>query len=229
MTKLDIANKFRRRSGTPGYFVTNATFNALASETGEGGDLVDMVDQAYLDILIHFSTWLLQRDEFTFDTVSGTQEYISTAIDSDFASWKTDDFSCYLKATGSTDEQRLTYRMWDDFRLAYLHGSLRDSTGRPTIFSVKPDKSIIFYPTPDDVYTIPGELFKVPDAMALDTDEPAFDSRYHWAIVWRALQLFGADSDEPNKEMMGAREYRRILNRMSQQYLPKFSMGGPLV
>jgi hypothetical protein len=61
--------------------------------------------------------------------------------------------------TGYNDEQFITYMQWDDFRDFRLRNASRFATGRPINFSIDPDKNLVVWPIPSDVYTIDGEYW----------------------------------------------------------------------
>lgn len=224
MTKLELANKLLRKTGTTG------TYTTTIGQSGEFGDLVDLLDQAYELIQNKFQSWLFLREDFSFNTVDGTSEYAATDVASDFARWYPgeDDVRSYLTATGTTDEHKMEYLDWEIFKATFLFGAARDTEGRPQFWTIKPDKSLVLYPTPDDIYTVIGEYYKVPDTMDLDADEPIFPERFHWMIIWKALAFFGADSDEPNKEITGNRYYNEFMSRLMADQLPNLNTGGPL-
>lgn len=183
---------------------------------------VEWIDDAYKELQASKATWRFRRADKTITCVSGTASYTDATV----AIWLTDDARIYLTAA---DENRIAYVPWTMFRETYQIASTRTQTGRPTIFSVKPDNKIIFWPIPDAAYTGVLEAYTVPDAMALDADEPEFPARFHKILVWKALSHYGAWSAEPDKVAKGEREYRAMYFKLQIDQLERIHYGEPLV
>jgi len=225
MNRLQLCQRFRqevRISGT-GPITT-------LGQSGEYKKVVDWIDTAYEDILNLHVDWGFLVTLFSFQTVVGKRDYTPTEAGVPLlGEWKYQnygDIRCYLIAS---DEQRLEYLKWDDFKDVYLIGPSRVTTGRPGVFSIEPDKTMNFDLVPDVIYTINGEYYKKPIAMTTDTDEPLFPSQYHMVIVYRAMMFYGADYAAAEKHSHGQNEYRKILRKLEQLYLPTYGWGAPLV
>jgi hypothetical protein len=121
----------------------------------------------------------------------------------------------------------MTFIPWDEYRQMYLIGSSRTTTGKPSVYTIKPDESILLYPIPNDVFTIVGEYFRTPDTMDIDADEPIFPERFHEAILYRAMMFYGMYSQEVDKYSAGEREYKRVMRGM-RTLLPQPTWGAPL-
>ena len=227
MNKLALTKRLSRDCG-----VNQAGPSTTLNQSGEYLRLVNWIDDAYKSIQILYSTWQFLREEFNFATVIGTASYTPAAVGlTDFAEWVSDDdqdsedFRLYLTAP---DEKYLVYMPWEMFRVAYMVGTQRTQTGRPSVYTIRPDDTVMFYPIPDQIYTCLGEYYKVPDVMTADTDEPIFPERFHEAILYRAMMSYGAYSQEPDKYSVGDREYRRIIRGLKKSQLPQMSWGEPL-
>lgn len=225
MNKLALANRLKEKAGIAG-----ATLTTTIGQTGEIGHVVHWIEEAYEHIQNEFQTWSFLRNDFSFNTVAGTSEYSTATIASDAAEWQVDTFRLYLAATGVSDEQWISYVNWRDFRNSYMLGTQRTSQGKPTRHTViryDPQDGIRLYPVPDDIYTVVGEYYQVPDTMDLDTDSPIF-TKFHMAIVWKGLELYGSYNEEPNRESKGFEQYNKMLAQMCQNYLEKVHFGNPL-
>jgi hypothetical protein len=197
---------------------------SVSGQTGELGRLVDWIADAYEDIQDKHADWSFLRNDFSFNCVSGTGVYPASTV-TDLANWKRDSLRVYLTTTD--DEQWLEYRSWENFRDIRLMGSSRTQTGRPIEFSIKPDKSLIVWPIPDDTYTINGEFYKVAQVMADDTDEPVFE-RHHMAIVWNALMRYAAYVENPPLYAHAQKEYGRLIGKLEQDRRPCITVGRAL-
>jgi hypothetical protein len=226
MTKLELAQRLRQKAGIAGSGPTTTI-----GQTGELAHIVNWIDEAYEHVQNEYQSWAFLRNDFTFNTVAATAEYTAATIATDLAEWQPDTFRIYKTATGFSDEQWLDYVRWKDFRDAYMLASQRTESGRPTRHTIirdEPADGIRLYPVPDDIYTVIGEYWQIPDTMSADTDTPIIPERFHMIIVWKALEYYGSYNEEPNRESMGRQEYDRLLALMSQSQLTKVTLGRPL-
>ena len=222
MNKLILLQRLHSEASVAG----NAPTTTI-NQTGIIAKLVNWIDFAYEDVQNLHPTWNFLREDFSFSTTSGTQEYTATdASISDLASWKTDDIRIYKFIS---DESQLYYVNWDLYRTTYLIGSTRTTSSRPSIISVKPNMSLILWPIPDDTYTVNGEYFKQPDIMSLDSDVPIIPSQFHMILVWRALMFYGAKMGAADIYTHGYNEYKRMLRRLEMNQLEHFTWGPSLV
>ncbi len=219
MNKLELCNRLLTRSGIAGPAMTTTI-----SQTGELGLIVNLIDTAYEDIQDRFVDWSFLRHNFQFNCVVDVSNYAPSPI-ALVADWKRDSFRVYLTTT--TNEHWLTWIDWDCFQEKYVFGSNRDVTERPQFFSIKPDKSVIVWPIPNDTYTINGEYYRVADTMDLDTDEPVFD-RFHMAIVYNALMQYAGDQSLPTLYATAQKEYKTLSGKMIREYLPEVTAGASL-
>jgi hypothetical protein len=205
---------------------------STVNQTGESKQIVDWYNSAYIDVLSEHTNWLFMQDEFTFQTIAAKRRYSITDTGvTDLQKWKTDgygSFRVYLTSSGVNNEQFMYPILWEDYRQMYLFGSTRTSSGLPSYFAIRPDKSLDFYLVPNDIYTITGEYFKKPSELSGNTDEPIFPSEFHMIIVWRALMYYAGFDAANEKYATGKTEYRKLLMRLELDQLPKMTFGGPL-
>lgn len=220
-TFLELSQRLRQEAGISGTGPSSVT-----GQTGEMKRVVDWISAAYEDVQIKHPCWQFLRTEFSFSTIASTSAYLPSAVSlTEHADWIEQNLTCYL--TSVADEQPLDVIPWDEFKGAYQIGTI--STGRPSIAAIKPDKSLIFWPTSDAAYTIRGEYYKRAQSMTANADEPLFPARFHLILVWRALMLYGAQESAPEVYAHGLNEYRRMMNALSRDQLPAKTLGGPLV
>lgn len=228
MTYLQLFKRFLREAG-----YTGDTPTTVDSQSGDRLQALDWINDAYIDIQSHQTTWRFMEGSFSFTTTADTREYsVSTIGLTDHERWIINTFGdarVYLTSTGVSGEQYLDYLYWDLYRQTYLFGARRSETGFPRVIAIHPDNSLDLYPTPGDIYTITGKYYKKPVELSGDSDEPVFPSQFHTAIIWRALMLYGAFYAANEKYEHGQNEYRKIIRRMQFDQLPKMTFGAPLV
>lgn len=223
-TFLALAQRLRQEAGISG--TGPAT---VIAQTGEMGRVVDWITQAYEEIQDKYPTWEFLRNDFSFPTIATISAYLPSAVDlTEHGAWKPDSFRAYLTATGTSDEQEISYLPWEDFRDAYQLGASRSTPGRPTVFSIRPNKSVELWPVPSAVYTIVGEYYKRPQVMSANADEPLFPRQFHLAIVWKALMFYGTYENAPELYTAGELGWNRMLRKMEINQLPRIRLAGAL-
>ena len=222
MNFLQLCQRTRQEASISGTGPTT-----VAGQAGELGKIVDWVLTAYEDIQDETKAWGFLRFDFSFPTIAASSTYLPSAVSlSEHGKWKSDSLRCYLTATGVSDEQFLTERDWNMFRDVNLLGTIQ--SGRPSEFAIRPDESLVFWPTPAAIYTVVGEYWKRPQTMSANADEPLFDRTFHMAIVWKAVMYYATDQGAAELYATSEREFKRILRKIKRKYLPTFTLGGPL-
>ena len=230
MNLLALVNRMRRECG-----VATSDLTTVVGASGESQRITDWVVQAWTEIQEEHPEWNWLRSTVSFDTIANQFEYTPTdAIPvgialTDFGSWDEESFRIYLTATGTPDEMFLEYRDYANFRDLYQFSSFRTTYMRPLSLAVRPnDKALLLGPTPDTVYTVVGEYFTSPVELALDADTPAMPSRFHMAIVYRAMQSYALYEAAPEVMTRGQTGYNEMLKRIEFDQLMPVTTGGPL-
>lgn len=226
MTFLELCKRLRAEAGIAGSGPISVT-----GQTGEMLRVVDWVKDAYRDIQDRRPDWDFLRDDFIFSASAAGGNTYDKSIVSNLANWKHDErdsFRCYLSEVGVPDEQCLVFEAWDYFRRVRLFGANRDNTGRPLYFSIKPNKSIVLWPTPDASYSVVGEYYRTAVEFSVDADEPLFD-RHHMAIVYNALMRYAAYTGEPSLYARGESEFKKLIRKIARDFTPSPQLGGPLL
>lgn len=201
--------------------------SSVLSQTGQLARIVEWVAAAYEDIQNMHTNWDFLHESFDFQTIANQAEYTPTGAGvNDLQNWDKTDFRIYLQVS---DEYYLDFSPWSIFRPAYQFGTLRTQVDKPIAITYKPNKNLFLWPIPDvSGYTVDGQYFKQPDIMEEDADVPVFATNYHLAIVWRGLMFYGADLGAPDVYAHGQKEYKKVLRKMEQVYLPDPFYGAPL-
>ncbi len=224
MTFLELCKRLRQEAGISGTGPAS-----VVSQTGELKRIVDWILSADQDVQNKRKNWKFLQNDFSFNTVAGTQVYSLADVSlTELATWKRDGFRIYLTATGTADEQRLTYCDWDYFKDVYLFGGNRSVSERPMKFTIKPDKSIAFWPNPDAIYTCAGEYFKRAQAMTVDSSEPLFPEEYHMLLVWMGLISYAEYEGAQEAYSKGMRNVGPLMAQLEADQLPATFMAGAL-
>lgn len=224
MNLLQLVNQTRVECGVSGPALTTAQ-----SQVGESGRMVSWVQQAWIDLQTSKEDWLFMREEFEFHTSAGTWEYTAVAAGlNDFGNWKRDSFRCSTAGQSYRDEQLLNYMDWTTYRNLYRYANMRNTTARPVVVSIKPNKDLAFGSIPDGDYVIVGEYYTQPVSLTLDTDSPIIPDRFHMAVVYRAMMYYAGYEAAPEVLSRGDFEYRRLYSRMEIDQLPTLVSGPPL-
>jgi hypothetical protein len=221
MTFLELCQAARRECGIAGSGPLT-----VVGQTGELGRLVDWVRDSARDVYDLRPDWDMLRNDFSLALTTSVQTYAKTTV-SNLANWKVDSLRCYQDSIA--DERWMVYRPWTEFRDLRLYSTIRTQTGRPQEFTIKPDKSLMVWPIPDNVgsYTVTGEYYRTAPELVNDSDEPAFD-RFHMAIVWRTVQLYAGWVESPTAYARAQREYNRLIMKLQKDETQEITLGGAL-
>lgn len=203
--------------------------STVVSQVGELKSVVDWVNDAWETLQNEKDDWLWMRTDWTYampalqQTLTAAQAGITA-----FGRWWGKTLRCYATSIGVSDEQRIPYLPWDEFRDTYLLGT-RPTATRPSRFTIKPDQTIMVGPQNDVAYTFVGEYQKAATRMAVDADTPTgLPSDFHMVLVWDALVLYGtfeAAQESINRGLQFAKPYNFRLGRRQK---PAIKFGSAL-
>jgi hypothetical protein len=228
MNFLQLVQRLHRETGRQGTSPASVT-----SQSGMNQRLIDWILDAYKEVQDEHESWTFRVADFTFPTISGTQNYTPESVSiTDLSSWRFNpDHNCLSGIriySAITDEQDLIYFPWDQYKAVYKYGSFRTQTEKPGVFSIKPDKSIDLWPIPNAVFTVNGEYIKQPGTLTINTSTPILPEK-HEIIVWKALMKYGAYEGAAEVYAHGKAEYDKQLAELEYKYLPRLQWGSSLV
>ena len=214
-----LRNKCAGMGGSSGLPAT------VISQTGDLGNLVDWVREAWVDLQLARPDWLFMRDEFTGAALAG-ERVVTTAASA--AEWYSDTFRCYRTADGSNAEQFITMWEYDALRDTYMFG--QQTPGLPAVFSFRPrDKAILLGPLPDAPVTVTGEYRRAPQVFAADADTPTgLPVQYHMLIVFRAMTKFAGNMAAPEILVDAANQSEVLMDSLVRDWTPSISSAGSL-
>lgn len=220
-TYLELCQRARQECGIAGSGPTT-----VLSQTGDLKRIVDWVNTAWQDIQTREDTWQWMRTGFSVNLTAGQREYTPAQCGiTDFASWNIEHIRVYKTTTAN--EYTLTYLTYDDFREIYMRGAIPST--RPAFFTISPSKSLIFYPTPDQVYTVYGDYYTTPTQLSANTDTPGMPVRFHDLVWYGAMRKYAMFEAANEVYQFATQEYNRLMRNLEQDQLPDMPMAEPLV
>ena len=226
MNYLGLVNRTMQECGIPGSELTTT-----ANQVTEKKRFVDWVAQAWLEIQLGIEDWQFLRSDFEFDTVADQQSYDveSDVLLTDFANWKDNSFRIYLKASTRSAESFLSQWLYNEFRDVYMFGTNATATAQPSVISIAPDKALLFGLLPNDVYTVRGEYYMTPQELSDDADIPLMPTRFHMAIVYKAMMSYGVFEAATEVYQRGDTLYNTFINKLKADQAPGIIIGAPLI
>lgn len=224
MNYLELCQELARKAGISGSIV------AVSGQSGEALRVVNWVGEAYLKIQNLHADWEFKRRDVLFPTIDNNNTYTANAAGvADFGDWRhVDGWRCYATASGVADECGIPFCSYDRFKQVYGYGSNRLTRGRPQIITERPDQSLVLWPTPDAAYTIVGEQYRGPHLFTANEDVPLFPTKYHHAIVYRALMLYAQFEGDPSVYVSAQNEYNQEAAKLKRDFLPEWEHAGPM-
>lgn len=226
MTYLELCQALAIKASVSGVIAS------VVRQSGEAGRVVGWIAEAYRSIQNAHEDWEFKRRELAFSTTENNAVYSSATAGiaaGDFGAWRFvgNDWRCYQASIGYADEQPVRFMAYDHFRRTYGYGAQREVRGRPLIVTVRPDQSLVFWPTPDGNYNIVGEQHRAPARMVANEDVPVFAPEFHDAILYRALMLYAEYEGDPSIFQSAQTEYLPLLGKLESKYLPDWDEPEP--
>lgn len=222
MNFLELCKALTREAGISGVIVSTS------DQVGEAGRVVNWITKAYKYIQNLHPHWQFMRRALEMGVTNGKASYTAAELAvADFGEWSfAKQWRSYRAELGYGDEQPVQVVDYGYFTNVYGYGNSRLQVGRPQVVTVAPDQSLMFWPIPDASYTIVGEQYRAPHQLAADADLPIFAARYHDAIVYRALMMYGEFEGDATVIATGQSEFMRELAPLEASQLPVISMSG---
>lgn len=226
MNFLELCSRLGTESGVSG------SISTVTGVTGEWSRIVNWIQQAWVEIQEENPEWNWMRKPVSFDTIANQSTYTPTSAPislTDFASWREDSFRIYLTSAGVGTEWLLPFRDYNSFRDYWLLSSRKITYARPTEITVAPNKDLILGLAPDSIYTVSGEYYKQPVILSADADTPDMPSRFHMAIVYRAMMFYGGYESASDAYSRGESQYKAMMNNIRYDQMPSITRGGSLI
>lgn len=219
MNFLELCQRTRRECGGEGPTTT-------IGQVGELARIVGWVQDAWDEIQVARRDWRFMWTQSSKSLPAGVYQRTPDAIS--FHQVRIDDarFFLYSVALGNSDIQPMTYLPWEEYSLTYNRGPLQ--TGRPTVFSIMPDRKLILPVITDLDYTFVTEYYRRPTQLAVDADTPAVPWEFHMSIVWKAVGKYAVHEGDLRLKADAKESFRSVYSRMVRSETPEIRMGDPL-
>jgi hypothetical protein len=200
----------------------------VQNATGRVLRVARWVTEAWIWVQNQHPHWRFKFGEFDGELILSTRAYdggalgISSRFDT-FVEGPTGRHDLWMSDTtiGQSDEGRLIFMPFSDFREAFMFGNAQINTGRPTHWTVSPDRRLLVNPIPDKEYRVRGVYRKAPQTLSADGDIPDMPEQYHEAIKWRALVLLGTFDEATTQLPIWQQNLFTVVQNMLVTELPK--------
>jgi len=218
MTRLELVQFVAQKLGTQDPVEITST---TSPATDYISDIVEAVDAAWEEIqIMHEGAWHWRREQQTLATVASDREYTFTDIDADSVGIipfrHSPDGSSYILI----DDHQVSFVPYQQWRGFYDRGTRSEQ--RPQYFTIRHDGGgkIEFDPTPDAVYTVTLDILHNVQDLTADADVPLMPPRFHRVIGLLACRYLAEYDENPRAELF-ARRYKRWMNDLREDQLPK--------
>lgn len=236
MNYLQICQRLAQECGVSG------TLTTTIGQVGSLARIVTWANQGWDELQTEHDDWDWMRSSnllgagVSFSTVAGQASYPlgtgagTSGITSDiFGKWDRDSFRNYTTSIGVSNEMFLDYIPFDVWRDGYMLGAMRAVQTRPVVVSIGPDMSLCLGPPPNALYTVTGDYFLAPTAMAVDADVPiGLPPAFHMTIVYNAMMMYAGYESAPEVFQRGQAGYASNLRALEALRMPEITFGGAL-
>lgn len=206
----------------------------VVNPTGEWARHCGWIAQSWRELQLENFEYEWMRKSFSFNTTANVGEYKASdpALSlTDFGHWREKSFRIYLTSAGVGTEWLLGYKNYARFRDFYLLSSRKLTYARPTEITISPSKSLILGLAPNDIYTVSGEYYILPQALTADADTPtaSFPEHFHYAIIYRAMMKYGTNMSAPEVYGAGKDQLKTMWNQVRRNQLPEMARGRSMI
>jgi hypothetical protein len=133
-----------------------------------------------------------------------------------------------LSFVGTKSEIFMSYLDYENWRNAYQYGALRSIETRPMVFAIAPDKSLALGPIGLDGYTVLGDYYRTPSEMTTSTESPSLPTKFHMAIVYKAMISYGMFESASEVVQRGTTENEKWMRRILFDQVNEIAQQGAL-
>jgi len=202
----------------------------VVDQFGRNREVVEWVNMAYADIQAYHPNWLFMRKQGQITLTPDVRDYDPRAQIADLAyvigSEAGQQSRYVLVAAGpeQTDQQPAYFIPYEQWRMGVFDRGVR-SDGRPYRWTINPDNTMSFDPTPKLAHNVEFDYFRETHVLVTDTDEPIMPKEHHMAIVWWAINKYYCTTRENSNDIYvkSGTELRREMNRLGVKQLPEYT------
>lgn len=189
--------------------------------TSYEAQIVNAVKDAWLDIQDYRDQWKWMRDSKSFIMTTGKTSYTPSEIfgpSNRLRNWHKDTF--YIQESGGI-KQPLAFVDYD----VYTHRHINDSVSKkPHEYTIRPWDNTLLFQSPDMAYTILCEYQKTPQELSASADVPEMPSHFHIAIMYKALDDYGAAMSFNEIQQKFNLKYVQALGGILREQLPSVKL-----
>ena len=219
--------------------------STVVGQTGDLGDLVASVNEAWLQLQMHHRDWRWMRSSVSM-TLTPNVNIISVANfrvqEPRFAQilfYTAQSERRYANIRGNSSptnsEMPVWFIPWQEFSGGVYTRTPQPPASQPMYFSEQPNRSVRLWPAPSTpssggnwLFSLPCRL--TPQDLTLDADVPEMPAEFHNILVWWAVDVFcrpRANFDRLSAE--AKKEINRQLDRLAADQLPELVECPPYV
>lgn len=211
----------------------------VVSQTGELGDVVAAVQEAWTQLQNHHRDWRWLMSSVSVDLTAGTN--IITVANFQVREAR---FARVLWYVAGSDHRYANVRdngavtnpdmpvwfiPWQEFNGGLYTRNPQPVAGQPQYWTERPDRSVRVWPVPSTPPSGGNWTFSIPcrrtlQALSADADIPEMPVEYHNLIVWWAVDIFcrtRANFDRLSVE--AKKEVNKQLDQMAADQLPEMT------
>jgi hypothetical protein len=237
MNKLELVNAAIMECG-----VSGGPIVTTLGQTGSIARIISWVGTAWNEIQTEHDDWDWMRSSNilgsgasfvpvagAFTATLGTGPGTVGITEDTFGKWDRETFRNFTTTVGTQDELFLDEIPYDSWRDSYMYGAMRAVQTRPVAVAVGPNQSVCFGPPSNGLYTITGDYWVAPSAMATDVSTPTgLPLRYHMLIVYKVMKKYAGYESAPEVLSRANDEYTPLFANLEAARLPAISFGGGL-
>ncbi len=211
--------------------ITSGDLTTLTGLTGKNLQIKNWYNRAWQDVQRAHANWEWMRSSFSFATVASQQDYTAAqAGATNYGKWIPETFRSHITAQGYATELWMEEWSWDVFRNTYVFGAQRTVTGRPIVFSIKPNKSISLGPLPNATgCTVTGDHYTSAIALSADADVPGLPDQFADIIMHKTKVYYGQEEAATEVYESGRADFDRMMGELERDQLEDIDLGGPML
>ncbi len=133
----------------------------------------------------------------------------------------------HLTADSAATERRVRFVPYDEFRGRYDTQTV--PAGFPSIYTIRPNRDITVWPTPDASYTMRFDYRTMPQTLTADADTPlnhpatgkGLPAAFHEIICWLACKRFAVVRKDGDMLALASMKIKAQMIPITRLYLPQ--------
>lgn len=209
---------------------------AVTGQSGIEDEIVRWVKRGWVEVQQSRREWGFMVKPVTFVLAASASTVSASTVDSNYA-WllpftplrSGPHVLVYATSDGIGAEGPCWFIPYEMWRGSAVYDLGTRPVGRPSFFTVRPDRTLQFHSVADQEYTVRADVRVRAQVLSADTDTPenwpsagqGLLPEFHDVIVWRAVMYYCQSREGADKLYATAQaEYRRLFKLLCNHYLP---------